>query len=201
MKVILLPGLDGSGIFLEGVQARLAQIYPTEIMRYPVELTDYDVVMDWLAPRLPDEDYVIVAESFSGPLGIRLAAAPPPGLRVVILAVTFVKSPSVMPVFAATVFRFAPQHPLAIRAMVRVIAGRVRSVLSVDVSDQLRDAKVPLFYLQASADRLVLRRSGEYIKQVNPAVQMHQVDGPHFILHTHPDQVSDVVRQVVSQTD
>lgn len=45
---------------------------------------------------VPDGPYAIVAESFSGPPGIRLAASHPDRVRALVLVATFVRNPSTL---------------------------------------------------------------------------------------------------------
>jgi len=75
MKVVVLPGLDGTGALLTPFCDALPAGLVGQGISYPVQFTSYDDIFDWLTDRLPTEEFLIVAESFSGPLGIRFASA------------------------------------------------------------------------------------------------------------------------------
>ncbi len=77
MKIILLPGLDGTGQMLADFAAVLRREHEVEVIRYGPDQVAYGAIETWLEPRLPREDHVIVAESFSGPLALGIAAGRP----------------------------------------------------------------------------------------------------------------------------
>jgi thioesterase domain-containing protein len=82
---VLLPGMDGTGDlfdpFREAMGARMPHV-PIDVVRYSgTELLGYGElerqVRAQLA-RLPEgEPFVLLGESFSGPLAISIAASPP----------------------------------------------------------------------------------------------------------------------------
>ena len=94
MRLVLLQGLDGTGElfhpFLRVLPSRLTpQVvsYPTE--QYLIYKELVSLVLDVL-PR--KEPFVLLGESFSGPLSIKVAALSPPNLRAVILCASFVSN-------------------------------------------------------------------------------------------------------------
>src|ERR1700761_2625283 len=93
--LVLLPGLDGTGDFFRPLVETLDGSIPTRIVRYPVDgCYDYDTCRELVRRELPvNGSYVVLGESFSGPLAIELAAESPPGLAGVILSSSFVANP------------------------------------------------------------------------------------------------------------
>ncbi|NMA99227.1 MAG: hypothetical protein GX970_14170 [Phyllobacteriaceae bacterium] len=78
MKIVVLPGLDGTGRLLSDFTASLRKNFDVEIVSYPLDMTSYEEIRKWIGPRLRQDDYVIVAESFSGPVAIDITAQRPP---------------------------------------------------------------------------------------------------------------------------
>ena len=74
--LILLPGLDGTGDFFQPLLDEIAGKIPTTVVRYPIDGGyDYDSCLEIVQAMLPaDEKYVLLGESFSGPLAVTLAA-------------------------------------------------------------------------------------------------------------------------------
>jgi hypothetical protein len=93
-RFLLLPGLDGTGELLREFADLLAPLGPVEVLRYPGDRPlDYEALCSELAAQAHiDQDCVVLAESFAGPLGIALAAraAVPP--RALVLSASFAVS-------------------------------------------------------------------------------------------------------------
>src|SRR5262245_22389675 len=95
LRLLLLPGLDGTGaLFDPFVRALSAEIAP-QIVRYPSDQPlGYDALEPMVAQHIPArEPYAILGESFSGPLALRLARRQEGDLVGVVLVATFVTNP------------------------------------------------------------------------------------------------------------
>ncbi|MFA5258386.1 MAG: hypothetical protein WC360_09565, partial [Opitutales bacterium] len=75
--LILLPGLDGTGRLFSDFVAALGPEADVVVVSYPTDqCLSYHELVAFVRPFLPrDRPYVILAESFSGPIGIALAAS------------------------------------------------------------------------------------------------------------------------------
>lgn len=82
MRCIVLPSMDGTGELLSDFVAAMAPAFDTEVVAYPRDrILGYDELVARVRPQLPtDEPYLLIGESFSGPIAIRLAASKPPRL-------------------------------------------------------------------------------------------------------------------------
>lgn len=96
VTLVLLPGMDGTGQMFQPLISELGKGIVTSVVRYPEseplgyqEL--FSVVQSALRPI--DGPYVILGESFSGPLAIKIAASRPQGMRGLILCCTFARNP------------------------------------------------------------------------------------------------------------
>ena len=181
MKILLLPGLDGTGRLMEPFAKALGRAFMVEILAYPAALTSYDEVTEWLRARLPDGEYILVAESFSGPVAIEIASRPPPGLRGVVFVATFARAPRRVPGWLIGALNWLPWLPgpmarlslpfvigrggdpafvaryRAVLAEVprRAIIGRLQAVARIDRRDRLAELRLPCAYLRAGRDWLV----------------------------------------------
>jgi pimeloyl-[acyl-carrier protein] methyl ester esterase len=178
--------------------------------------------------KLPaDEDYVLLAESFSGPIGIAIASDAPPRLKGLILCVTFASNP--LPLFGsfsklvgnapamrvpaaiAAPFLYAGRGtPELRRAHARVmsqvtpatIRARVAAILAVDYRSLLRHIDVPILYMRALADRLVPVSAGRFILESRPDAELSEIDAPHFLLQTEPQScVAAVMSFILRRTE
>jgi pimeloyl-[acyl-carrier protein] methyl ester esterase len=218
-KLILLPGLDGTGeLFAPFVEALGG--FETQVVSYPPDRAmSYAEHEAFARAKLPpDDDYVLLAESFSGPVGIAIAATAPPRLKGLILCGSFASNP--LPVFgplsrlmgalpavrvpSALVApwlyagRGTPElRRLHAQAMSRVapstVNARVAAILAVDYRALLRRIEVPMMYVRATADRLIPAAAGRAILQLRPDVEMFEIDAPHFLLQTEPVRCAAMV--------
>ena len=93
--LVLLPGLDGTGKLFSEFVKELGPSVDSLIVTYPKDLPlgyhDLEALVWAALPR--DRPFVLLGESFSGPIAIRIAARSPAGLVAVILCGSFAKNP------------------------------------------------------------------------------------------------------------
>src|SRR5580698_6226929 len=92
--VVLLPGMDGTGELFTPLLKILRPSLDATVVRYPDEPLGYSALQEIAAEALPrDRRFIVVGESFSGPIAVALASASPPGLSGFILCASFVRPP------------------------------------------------------------------------------------------------------------
>jgi pimeloyl-ACP methyl ester carboxylesterase len=224
LTLVLLPGMDGTGIFFEDFAAVAQPEFGPIIVRYPDDpsrgYAGLEPVARAALPR--DKPFLILGESFSGPIAISIAASNPPGLVGLVLCVTFACNPHpLLPLTTAILKPFPPvrlpsfiQHRnlfgeydsprlraklRGVRAVVsqKTLKARLEAVASVDVSEQLRRITVPTLDLRATHDRVVSCASGDHIRKVLPQVELAELDAPHLMLQTVPQESLAAIRRFV----
>ena len=224
LTIVLLPGMDGTASLFAPFVAALDGRYSVKHIVYPGgQALGYAELESLARKALPTRGrYVLLGESFSGPIAVAIAASQPRGLVGLVLCATFVRNPypvfgplaplfgrltGVLPVKAAPVFamrhlllgHFATQHLITSlrRALSQVSApvlqARARAVMTVDVSAQLAAVRVPVLYLQAQHDRVVPNTAAETIVKSLPSVQVVQLDAPHLLLQAVPGAAAQAV--------
>src|ERR1700758_5078266 len=110
IPLVLLPGMDGTGIFFEDFAAAIQQDFRPVVVRYPNDPSlGYAGLEPIVRAALPhDEPYLILGESFSGPIAISIAASNPAGLLGLILCVTFARNPHPLLPLASTILKPLP---------------------------------------------------------------------------------------------
>lgn len=226
MRLVLLPGMDGTGCSLRPVLPWLAEAgIEAEALSYPGdEALGYAELEAWIRERLPQEGpFWVGGESFSGPLAVRLAADPPRGLAGVTLIVSFVTNP-IWPGFrlasrlvGSLPFRRPPPSWFMRRLLLagasdrtiqayvdavrpvrpEVLAHRVREMNHVDVRTELRTARVPVTYLRANQDRMVGYGALREVVSLRPGIRVQAIDGPHLVLMTRPRESADALARLI----
>lgn len=218
--LVLLPGMDGTGELFAPFVTALGNGFPTTILDYPKnEALDYPALTDLVRSRLPtDQPFVLLAESFSGPIAVTLAASQPSRLLGLILCASFVRNPrpalrwmeSLMPLLSfnrvptaliGSVVLNRLDHRVAValkQALLTVdtdvLHTRVRAVLDVDVTAQLAQINVPVLYLGPSADRVVPRSAWRWISEQSRNCEIVELGGPHLILQVAPREAATLVK-------
>ncbi|MCA3020465.1 MAG: alpha/beta fold hydrolase [Rhodocyclaceae bacterium] len=217
-RLVLLPGMDGTGDLFDSIQSALIGDIETLVISYPVDQAlSYSELTEYVRARLPtDGQFVLLGESFSGPIATNVAGSPPPNMVGLILCATFVRSPHATPFpvnqtllqiglklsrgFFVWKMLLGNFHSRALQQQIQaavdkvstsVLAARVIDMTSVDASAGLRATTMPILYLRASSDWLVPSSASTYIAKTNPTVQMVDVVGPHFLLQSKPVECAE----------
>ena len=192
--------------------------YPTD------QALDYEQLIDFVRARLPqDEPFILLGESFSGPVAVALAASNPPGLIGLILCASFAQSPypSLKP-FARFVRLLPMNLPLSFFSTMLmgryttpklkqllgaalqsvssyVLRERIRSILTVDYLWKLREAKVPVLYLKATHDRVVPPSATEAFRMNVQNGTIVEIIAPHFVLQCCPKEAAGVINPFLAE--
>jgi pimeloyl-[acyl-carrier protein] methyl ester esterase len=224
--LVLLPGLDGTGNLFANFVSALKPSLDARIVRYPTHrLLTYTDLFSFVLDAVPQtQPFVLLAESFSTPLAVRLAATNPANLKGLVICAGFIRNPlrgwlGLMgglvhpflfrippPRFVINHFLIGEHAPRELQEEVRrtlrsvspeVVALRVRVVMACDASDQLVQVRVPMLYLQAEQDRLVRESSFQEIHELKADTVLASVTAPHFILQREPRKAVDLITHFV----
>jgi len=220
--LVLLPGLDGTGDLFTNFVLALPPNLDARIVRYPANrLLSYAELFSLVVDAIPKTTpFVLLAESFSTPLAVKLAATNPSSMRRLVICAGFIKNPVtgwllrmrafVRPaLFRVQPPRFVLEHFLigacapreledAVRRTLRsvspdVIALRVRAVMACDAREELVRVRVRTLYLQAEQDRLVRKSCFKEIQDLKRDAIFASIPAPHFVLQREPRKAADLI--------
>lgn len=219
--LVLLPGLDGTGKLFQPFIRELPAGWRVHVLRYPPdERLGYDALASLALSSLPgDGRLVLLGESFSGPVAIRLAVALGSRVQALLLCCTFARNPrpgmawlgplagvlpppAVLPTFVASRALLGANAAAAVRGLLAqalaelpaaVLRARLRAVLKVDVLRPLAQVGVPVLYLQALQDRIVPPAAVADLLHALPTLEVVRIDGPHGLLQTAPKAAADAM--------
>lgn len=226
ISLILLPGLDGTGILFEPLLAQLPQSIRPIVVAYPGDrhLT-YSELIPLVRQALPTSGrYILLGESFSGPLAVMLAAARPAGLAGLILCASFVTNPrpvlatllgccvrpslfALFPMLQKLKTRIGGYSSSELSALFSRVHARVRPnvmasllgmVFEVDVRQSLRQCSSPILYIAGAKDRVVPARNRRLIQGICPQMHCETIDAPHLILQTRPKEAAETIARFAS---
>jgi pimeloyl-[acyl-carrier protein] methyl ester esterase len=223
LTVVLLPGLDGTGLlFRRFIDAAPPAFAPRIIPLPQAGDMSYEGLARLMAPSLPeDRPFVLLGESFAGPLALALARRAPKGLVAVVLCVTFVEPPawswlrhfvsdlafSMRPPGLGFRLVLAGRHTSAdllldLQAARRAgspsaMAARLREALRVDARSDLIHCPVPVLALHGGEDRLVWRGAVRAMRRARPDLPEVILPGPHMLLQTLPRECWNAIEAFV----
>ena len=212
--LVLLPGLDGTGWLFRPLLEVLPPTLPAMVVAYPPDRElGYEALLKHVLDALPaDGPFILLGESFSGPLALMAAARRPAGLAGVVLCASFDRCPHpyvprwVGSLVRPGLVRILPR-PSQIRGLLgrdatselkvllretlavvapEAIACRLRAVLAVDATAELARCPVPLLYLRGSRDWVVPFWNARRVRRVLPAAEVCVISSPHMVLQTQP---------------
>jgi len=197
--------MDGTGELFARFIAVTPPGYRATAVRLP-PLAKYEELEALI--ELPDGPFTIVAESFSGPLGIRLALRAADRVEALIFSNTFAdhaRNPLCTLLPWSLMFRLGPPRWIIRRYLLgsfmdaenlaavkaagaqvspALMAQRVRATLRVDDRELLGRLRIPMLYLRGTEDRLVLEGSVKAMQRANPAILRSDLPAPHLLLQT-----------------
>lgn len=214
---MVLPGLDGASEPRRAFVERLQSSASTRLFELPPEAgADYDALEARVRAALPvGAAYVLVAESYSGPIAARIAASAPAGLAGVVFVASFIALPrpglawtagplrALPPISPpsglvarlllgrwATPERAAVIAQVLARTPASLIKARLLAVLAADATQAAARIAVPVLALVAVEDLLIPADSSAQLLRSIPHAQRETVEGPHALTLAVPDAVA-----------
>ena len=219
-NLILLPGLDGTGLLFEPFLRSFPHPEQVIVIKYPSsKKLDYNELADYVKKQIPDsKDFILLAESFSGPITHRVADHK--GLAGVILCASFLSCPRPvlykllsflpcrflfkipLPDYIIRILGFGKNCPPSTLSLFRqaiaivdtvILEYRFRLLAQVDELFEIRKIRVPILYLRASRDMLVPKSCGDLLLTINPSVRIQEIPGTHFLMQSSPDEARETI--------
>ncbi|TBR40408.1 MULTISPECIES: alpha/beta fold hydrolase [Dyella] len=221
--LVVLPGLDGTATlhsdFSNAVRTAFESV---AVISYPSnQVLDYIALERLVRSELPPTaQFVLLGESFSGPIALSIAANPPSNLLGVVLSTTFAESP--VPLFApfAPLLRLAPLRALPLplvswwllgrwatpqleaalqsallTVLPEVLRSRARTAMRANALAVCRLVDLPVLYLRGTNDRLLNRRASRKIAEAIEHCIIKDVAGPHLLLQAAPAACAKAVSE------
>jgi pimeloyl-ACP methyl ester carboxylesterase len=223
ITLVLLPGLDGSGLLFANLLPELPKEIKVIIAGYPQDqFLSYSQLVLWLKDVIPKEGaFVVLGESYGSELAVKFAATHPPNLAGIILCAGFVSNPVrswgiLSRLLANLLFQFQPPDfalkyfvagahaPKSVLQAVRkarrsvsaaVFAKRAQATIHCNAREEIRKVNVPLLYLQATDDHLVEKSSLAEIQTLHPQTISVAIRAPHLLLQTEPRAAAEAITE------
>ena len=183
---------------------------------------DHASISKTIEKQLPSEDFVLLAESFSGGIVPELLELDNHHIKGVILVASFLNCPNrfLLPIARLLPIKLLSKMPFSKFAYRYLFLGQqapstlidkfnevirdipeslLKSRLRVMLSQKLppQTFSLPTLYLRATNDRLVSREKGDVVTSIFKSLMVKEIDGPHFILQANPRATAMLVKDFV----
>ena len=222
MRILLLPGMDGTGVLFDPFVKALPNSTEVQVAKL---IQEKDISFEEQASVLLGQvkhNTIIVAESYSGLIAHELGKLAPESIKHIVFAASFLERPSILakfgnlmpksmldytlypkPIIMQVLFgKYRTPYVMKLfeRAMadvsVDLLAFRIKQLCNLKKIEQLSD--IPATYLQAEQDRLVCNGAVDVFERVYTNLNCKTVPGSHFLLQTNP---KGTVREVLAIKD
>lgn len=210
--LVLLPGLNGT----TGLFNPLLECVPDDIAVLPIsypaqEKLSYSQLTSFVLDKIEQISgkYIILGESFSGPISLFISERKPAGLVGVVLVATFITAPNFkVGRFLPWTIGFSFAKPLySVRLALsnkknqpliasistelqnvspQVLSYRIEEIFAVNATESLRNCDVPVVYFRGVKDFVVPKKNLLEILAVKPEVKVIEFDAQHFLLQSEP---------------
>lgn len=222
--LVILPGLDGTGNLSQAFAGGDWGGRRVVVLPLPKKgPQDYPALAQHLREQLPEGPLVLIGESFTGPLAMRLAAGERGRVDALILSASFCRSPapaglSLVPL--RPLLAVKPPAPIlrhfltgkeasdeavaavasAVREVpARTLSERVRVVLALEERECPSPSGLPVLILQARGDALLDWEAQSGLERHFPEARSTWIQGPHLLLTMAPDACREAVKAFLGQ--
>jgi pimeloyl-ACP methyl ester carboxylesterase len=220
-KIVLLPGMDGTGLLFKPFIKLLSERFEAIVISYPTtKFLDYGQLVGYVKKRLPKASFILLAESFSGPIAYQLGLDKELKIKRIIFVASFISKPNPR---LLSLLKFLPlsillrfpipqvlikhfcfgdytSHKLIglFRESIRIVSTSVLTQrLKILQSLKFPTEKLNITCLNIGAldDRLLSLESLKEIENSGCHVETFEVNGPHFLLQARPALILDRIMQ------
>lgn len=217
--------MDGTGKLFQPFINELPDEIDYSIISYPEnKCLSYNELEAFVMDKLPkDEDFVLLAESFSGPIGYLIAQKNLANMKTIIFVATFLRNPNKplinivklmplrllltlpIPKFIIKQF-FLGNNPdnQTIAAFKETLKNISSEVLSFRINEMsklsldLDKITMKTYYIQALDDKLVSSDNLSSFKKISNELKTIKINGPHFILQARPKECAKLIADKLS---
>lgn len=218
MKIVLIPGLDGTGFLFENLIENLPHDCEVEIVSFDlISGLSYKEQAKELASKYKNEELLIVGESYSGRVAYELFHLLNENVKGMVFLASFISSPSLLSRFA----RFIPVFALSKNALTesllyfvgfnrsgdkglvcrvfnslkhankQKLKSRLRNISNLKIPTL--DISCPVIYVRPTKDRLVSNRAVKVLASKCTSYREVSVEGGHFIAQLNPVACAKII--------
>lgn len=222
MKILLIPGMDGTGELFKPLLDELPKNVETQIVCLNCLKTQTPKGQSSeIASLIGNDEVIILSESYSGYIVYHLSLLSNVNIKHIVFAASFLENPtwlsrfnkliplnlvrrSLIPGIILSSIFFAQRNnkklvKLLISSLKLVSNSTLRQRLKV-INKLVRPTEllsVPCTYVQATNDYLVSKKSVDVFKELCININVVKVSGGHFVVQSNPRYFSKLLQDLI----
>lgn len=226
MKLILLPGLDGTGKLFQPLLKILPSDIDVLVINYPThKLLNYNELVEYVLSYIPiNEKFILVAESFSGPIAYSISQQKGKTLVSIIFVATFLEQPKPtilkiliklplnyllkfsVPIFILRYIFFSKNIDKQIiqtlkktlkNIPVETIIHRIQKISTLQKA--LIKVDMNVYYILAQKDKIIPYKVINSFQNIFNKVKIYPLNSGHLVLQSFPKECADIIVDIISQ--
>jgi pimeloyl-ACP methyl ester carboxylesterase len=226
--IVLLPGLDGTGSLFGPLLSVLPEDFIPIVITYPNDkVLYYEQLFPYIREVMPwGKPYVLLAESFAGPMALKFAAQQHENIDAIVLCSAFfskIAAPSASWTSFFTKEKWfenatpgsavkqlvtggvcEPALLATIKSAIssvqpEVLAHRIRLMFETDVTAALKEIKAPILCLAGSQDKLGSAQAMQMLLSIKPDAGCVTLDTSHLVLQTKPREAIEAIQKFLQK--
>ena len=218
MKIVLLPGLDGTGDLFEPILNQFPKYIDVAIIRYNNNKKQtYKELIEYVANQLPKDDFILVAESFSGYIAYEIGLKRFKNLKQIVFVATFLTNPRpiILNLIPSFIFRLhIPKFIIkwlflgfnANNNIINLFQKTISNIPPEVIWFRLQEIKklnptnnrlnLPTTYILATQDCLVPKSSLRDFQKLCQNLKIYPIEGKHLILQSKPKDCAKIINSL-----
>ncbi len=223
ITIVLLPGLNGTEALFQPLVDTAPIRFKILTIAFPSqENYSYQQLTEYVLEKIShlNGDFILLGESYSGPLALFVAQTKPHNLKSVILSASFVTAPNIK------IARFLPwaigfrlvkilcsllcsDKPKSVIGLVfnelkklepKIFAARIQAIFAVDAQTALKECPAPIMYFLGKKDFTVPRKNLNRILSIRSDVKVVEFNTDHFLLQSAPVEAWAAIEEFAEST-
>ena len=226
MQIVLLPGLDGTGKLFEEFVNKLAVNHKVTIVSYPAMIKgSYSDYVAYVKEHLPKDDFIVVAESFSGNIAHLLVQEEISNLKAVVFVATFLQNPRALLLnrytlkllkpllylpLNTTIVRFLLLGSKADTEVLKKVTKTIKTLPPSTILHRLalisnlkcKSVKIDTkaVVLIAKDDKLIPQKCIKDFEKSYKNIPIFKLNGAHLLLQTNITETLNIIEHFIKET-
>ncbi len=218
IKLILMPGMDGSGFLYQPLSELLSNKGLSNVIEPLNPHQDKHAYIEYLEDKYADEDLVLVAESYAGHIATKLAIRANLNIKKLVIMASFLENPTKLTelekYFSMNIIKnpILPEKVLGMTLfgsgsnsrLIQLFKEAMQDVTEKQLAQRISDMRTlqlpeenigqPTLYIQASNDWLVPARNLESFKKIYSNLSVKQLKATHLVAQGNAQECAESIR-------